>query len=71
MPDDLVREMVADWMGAGRAITGRWEVAEWYEANKGKMHLHPGTRALVESLVRDVSEPPEGQGRDPHTTGGE
>jgi hypothetical protein len=27
MPRKYVYEMVADWMGAGRAITGRWEVA--------------------------------------------
>lgn len=40
MPRDLVREMVADWMGAGRAITGRWEAAEWYLANAQKMLLH-------------------------------
>lgn len=52
MPDHFVREMVADWMGAGRAITGRWEVQEWYEKNRGKMSLHPETRAAVEALLR-------------------
>lgn len=52
MPEHFVREMVADWAGAGRAITGRWEVADWYAKNKGKMLLHPQTLALVERLLR-------------------
>lgn len=51
MPDPLVREMVADWMGAGRAITGRWEVRDWYSRNKHLMQLHPKSRALVETLL--------------------
>jgi hypothetical protein len=33
MPEKFVREMVADWMGAGRAITGRWDVNDWYRPN--------------------------------------
>lgn len=53
MPEHFVREMVADWMGAGRAITGRWETAEWYEANREKMLLAPATRAAVEMLVAE------------------
>lgn len=47
-----IREMVADWMGAGRAITGKWECQEWYEANKDKMILYYRTRHLVEALLR-------------------
>jgi hypothetical protein len=51
MPDKLVREMVADWMGAGRAITGKWDVASWYEANTHKITLHPEVRVRVENLI--------------------
>ena len=51
MPEPLVLEMVADWMGAGRAITGRWEVAEWYTKNCDLMLLHPDTRRLVEQVI--------------------
>jgi len=43
--------MVADWMGAGRAITGRWETKEWYGKNKGNMLLHPETRKMVEDVL--------------------
>jgi hypothetical protein len=51
MPDTFVREMVADWMGAGRAITGKWEVWLWYEKNKGNIMLAPQTRERVEYLI--------------------
>lgn len=51
MPQECAFEMVADWAGAGRAITGRWEVASWYQKNSEKIQLHPETRALVEGLL--------------------
>lgn len=51
MPEIFVWEMVADWMGAGRAITGKWETGEWYEKNKGNMQLHPATRSQVEAVL--------------------
>lgn len=52
MPEVYIREMIADWMGAGRAITGRWEVKEWYEKNKNKIILNPYTRIIVEQLIK-------------------
>lgn len=51
MPERFVREMVADWMGAGRTITGRWETGEWYDANAHRIVLHPDVRTLVERLL--------------------
>lgn len=51
MPDAARREMLADWMGAGRAITGRWEVVEWYAKNRHKMQLHPDTRTWIEAQL--------------------
>lgn len=54
MPEKFAREMVADWMGAGRAITGRWEVAEWYGKNRDRILLHDDTRALVVALVESA-----------------
>lgn len=51
MPRDLVLEMVADWMGAGKAITGEWEVKAWYGRNKNKMVLHEDTRCLVGEIL--------------------
>lgn len=44
-------EMLADWFGAGRAITGKWEVWDWYEKNKDIIKLHPATRGMVEHIL--------------------
>lgn len=51
IPEYFVREMVADWAGAGRGITGKWEVVSWYEQNKTKIQLHDHSRLLVEQLL--------------------
>jgi hypothetical protein len=53
MPPVLVREMVADWMGAGRAITCQWNIDSWYSANSTRMTLHPDVRRQVEMLLVD------------------
>jgi hypothetical protein len=54
MPECYVREMVADWCGAGRAITGKWEVAEWYTKTRAHIILHPATRVRVEELIATI-----------------
>jgi len=51
MPENFAREMVADWCGAGRAITGKWEVWIWYAKNREQIQMHQDTRSLVESLI--------------------
>lgn len=53
MPATYAIEMVADWMGAGRAITGKLETPEWYLKNKEGIKLHPKTRWIVESVLND------------------
>lgn len=42
------KEMLADWRGAGRAITGKDDTNSFYQAKKDRMKLHPDTRAWVE-----------------------
>lgn len=62
MSEPYAREMVADWWGAGRAITGEWAAHQWYPKNSTKMILHPETRRFVEGLLeetRDRFETPE------------
>jgi len=49
MPETYVREMLADWYGAGRAIRGTWSADWWYEKNKETILLHPTTRLWVEA----------------------
>jgi hypothetical protein len=56
MPEKYVREMVADWAGAGKAITGEWEVAEWYEKNRAKMMIAPESEFLVNELMGEFIE---------------
>ena len=53
MPEKYVREMIADWAGAGRAITGKWEAWDYYQKNRGNTLLHPETRELFESLLKN------------------
>jgi hypothetical protein len=48
MPDRYRREMLADWIGAGRAQGSKSGARDWYVANRGKMQLHDETRAWVE-----------------------
>lgn len=56
MPEHFIREMVADWCGAGKAITGKWEQVEWYAKNKKQIDLHPVTQHRVKELLQLVEE---------------
>ena len=51
MPDNYIREMIADWVGAGMAITGKNNIKEWYPKNKDTIQLHPRTRAFVDLML--------------------
>ena len=52
MPDVFVREMVADWIGAGQAL-GKPDARLWYRVNRDNMMLAPSVRAQVERLLED------------------
>lgn len=51
MSIEAVHEMLADWYGAGRAITGKWEADKWFEKNKDRIILSKQTREYVEALL--------------------
>lgn len=51
IPKQYVLEMVADWMGAGRAITGKWDVVEWYKKNYDEIQLCGDARKMVDELM--------------------
>lgn len=51
MPWKYAAEMVADWWGAGRAITGEWDAPTWYENNKGRIIVTADTRQSVEFIL--------------------
>lgn len=47
MPDRYRREMLADWIGAGRAITGKYDVAQWWQKNRARIRLHSETEQWI------------------------
>ncbi len=55
MPDLWRREMIADWIGAGKAL-GKPDTLAWYEANKDKMILHPKTHEWVKATLERRQE---------------
>jgi hypothetical protein len=57
MPEEAVREMVADWVGASRAYDGAWPTLvdwPWMRTEYPKVRLHPETRALVEAVLEEI-----------------
>jgi hypothetical protein len=48
MSDRARREMLADWRGAGRAITGKDNTKEWYLKNAKNIVLRAETRWWIE-----------------------
>ena len=51
IPEPYLQEMVADWIGAGRAVGNLTGARVWYERNKKVIQLHPQTRLRVEYLL--------------------
>ncbi|MDD5395195.1 MAG: DUF5662 family protein [Thiothrix sp.] len=50
IPEMVIREMVADWRGAGKA-QGTPDTVKWYKTNKDKLQLHPQARNRIEELL--------------------
>jgi Family of unknown function (DUF5662) len=47
MPDQYVREMIADWLGASKAITGAWDLSGWLSKNGQNIIVHTYTEELI------------------------
>ena len=54
IPERFMREMIADWYGAGRAIAGVRDPRPWYASNQHKMLLHLSTRTRVAQLMVEL-----------------
>lgn len=54
MPTHFAKEMLADWLGAGRGITGSWDLTEWYAKNRDRQKLHPSTKTFIDHQVANV-----------------
>ena len=51
MPETYVREMIADWHGAGRGYQGSWDISPWLNGQLSKMNLHPQTLEKVINVM--------------------
>jgi hypothetical protein len=54
IPDHFLFEMVADWLGAGRAITGKWEAWKWYEKNREHIRMHTQNADHVTKIMKTL-----------------
>jgi hypothetical protein len=54
MPDACLRELLADWMGASRAIHGKSSPREWYAQNRDRIKLSPSTRKDLEKMMEAI-----------------
>lgn len=63
MPRKYVREMLADWMGAGRAYQGEYPKSisewKWWQENKDQMILHPSSKMWLSDAVIEWFHPAE------------
>lgn len=55
IPMTYRKEMLADWIGAGRAITGKLDVYNWYMKNKDIMVLAKETRSWISEKISNLS----------------
>ena len=62
MPEWAVREMVADWMGAGKAYNGKWpDVSnwEWFNQNYEKnirQNISDNTDMLINKIIKELNK---------------
>lgn len=62
MPYPAVREMVADWLGAGRAYNGKWPDVynwKWFDENFDKMVLHFRTGVRLAFVLAEIKRKDE------------
>jgi hypothetical protein len=53
IPDKYRKEMLADWRGAGRAITGSDNTARWYAEHELKIRLCPKTKEWIDERMKN------------------
>jgi hypothetical protein len=51
MPEIFLEEMIADWIGAGKAITGKDNLKEWWDKNKHNILVGKSRREYIEMFV--------------------
>jgi hypothetical protein len=51
MPMKYRKEMIADWRGAGKAISGKDDTKSWYQKNRDNIMLHPEVKEWVDDML--------------------
>ena len=51
IPMRYLLEMIADWHGAGKAITGKDNISEWYEKNKSRILVRDIQKKFIEKKI--------------------
>ena len=54
MPQNYALEMVADWMGASRAYTGSWDMADWLSTHISKIKVHSVTAEYLFDVLSSL-----------------
>lgn len=54
MPEVYIREMVADWHGAGRQFNGHWDISAWFNSHRCGIDLHPNTWNLLYDVLKQI-----------------
>ena len=51
IPIKYLEEMVCDWIGAGKAITGKNNLKEWYTSNKENILMHSTSKIIIDTII--------------------
>ena len=51
IPKKYLLEMIADWIGAGMAITGRRNIEDWYLKNRTKIDIKKTQKTDIENII--------------------
>ena len=54
MPRRYALEMLADWIGAGKAQNSKYTTLEWYELHKHKLGLSNKTKKFIEETLNRI-----------------
>lgn len=58
MPEVAIREMVADWMAAGKVYTGRWPDLHnftWFRENAHRFEMHPASWQCLHLILDEAA----------------
>lgn len=58
MNEDCIKEMLCDWVGAGKAQNNIMPIKDWYLVNMWNMKFHPETRGYIEDFLGITEEYP-------------